>query len=87
MVECVKTGRVFFNGTDGNITEIRFEDYKNSFRGTFMYGDRRKMEKQDHQSENFLSKLIPSILKMRYVKEVDELKIDEQRNILYCLGR
>ena len=66
MVECEKTGRVFFNGTGGNITELKFADYKNRLAGFLMYGDRRKMEKHDHQAENFISKLIPAVLKMRY---------------------
>ena len=33
-----------------------------------------------------MSKLLPPFLKMRYDKEVVSLKIDEQRNIMYCLG-
>ena len=60
MIEIEKTGRVFYDGTGGNITEIKFENYKDSLRGLFMYGDRRKMEKYDHQGENFIFKLIPN---------------------------
>ena len=86
MVEFEKTGRVFYDGTDGNITEIEFKNYADSLLGILMRGDRRKMEKLDHQPENMISKMLPSFLKMRYNKEVIELKIDEQRNILYCHG-
>lgn len=90
IVEFQKTGRLFCDGTDGNITEIKFENSNETILGKLMYGDRRKLKKEDHQRENFLSKLIPSFVKtgllMRYTKEVVELKIDEQRNVMYCLG-
>ena len=30
--------------------------------------------------------MIPYMLKLDYYKVVEEIKIDEQRNMLYCLG-
>ena len=48
--------------------------------------DKRRLEKRDHQPENFISKILPYAMKLRYYKQVQEIKIDEQRNMLYCLG-
>ena len=46
----------------------------------------RKMEKADLQGENFISKMIPDFLKIRKLKEIVQLVVDDQRNMLYSLG-
>lgn len=88
MVELEKTGRVFYNGINGNVCEILFKDYKNTFSGLLFMSsfDKRKLESENHQQENFVAKMIPYMLKLDYYKVVEEIKIDEQRNMLYCLG-
>ena len=48
--------------------------------------DKRKLESENHQKENFVTKMIPYMLKLDYYKVIEEIKIDEQRNMLYCLG-
>ena len=71
MVELEKTGRVFYDGTTGNVSEIVFKDYKNTFGGLFMKEtDKRRLEKLDHQNENFISKILPYAMKLRFNKVV-----------------
>ena len=49
MVEYEKTGRVFYDGTTGNVSELVFKDYKNTFSGLFISDfDKRRLEKLDH---------------------------------------
>ena len=40
----------------------------------------------NHQGEYFYMKLIPNFLKMRSIKKITQLEIDETRNILYSLS-
>ena len=71
MVELEKTGRVFYDGTTGNVSEIVFKDYKNTFSGLFIKEfDKRKLEKLDHQNENIISKILPYAMKLRFNKIV-----------------
>ena len=87
MVELEKTGRVFFDGNDGHVSELVFQDYRNTLGGLMMNSnDKRRLGKKDHQSENFIAKMVPYVFKFKYDKQVQEIKIDEQRNMLYCLG-
>ena len=50
MVELEKTGRVFYNGINGNVCEILFKDYKNTFSGLLFMNsfDKRKLESANH---------------------------------------
>ena len=51
-----------------------------------MNGDRRKLKKNDHESENILRKLLPGFLKFKEEKNTYDIKIDEHRNILYSVS-
>ena len=41
---------------------------------------------EDKQKEPFYIKLIPEIFRVRFEKQIVQLAIDEQRNMLYSLG-
>lgn len=79
-----KTGRVFYGGTTGHVIELKFEDSTNVF--SFIQGERRKLRKNDHQSENIIKKLLPGFLKFTNLKSIIDIKIDEPRNILYSIS-
>ncbi len=51
-----------------------------------MYGEKKKLKKNDLTEQSLISKLIPSFFKLHDKKTVTDIKIDEQRNILYSVS-
>ena len=53
---------------------------------SLIQGERKKLKKNDHLEHSLISKLIPSFFKLEHKKSITDIKIDEQRNILYSIG-
>ena len=78
-----KNGRVFFGGISGKVNELQFQDLTNSVFGIISV-ETKKLVKANLQPDGVIVKLLPSFFKSAPT-QVSQLKIDEQRNILYSL--
>ena len=96
MVELEKSGRVFYAREGGRISELTFENTEKAQKRDpnwtkFVYhnvlaGHKRRLFHVDHQKENLLLRALPEWVKQYPTKRVLQLKLDQQRNILYSLG-
>lgn len=86
IVQCKKSGRVFYGGSSGHINEIKYQDTSNFDILSLLNGERRKLKKNDLESETLIKKILPNFLKFTETKTLSDIKIDEQRNILYSIS-
>lgn len=88
IVQFKKNGRVFYGGSSGHVNELKFDDNRHQFNVLKILrgGERRKLNKSDHQNESIILKLIPSFFKYTENKTITDLKIDQVRNVLYSVA-
>ena len=84
LIEFRKTGRIFYACDSGRVNEVQFSGSFWNIKSVFE--SKKSVQVVDRQKESFYMKLIPEVLKIRFSKEIIQLKIDEQRNLLYSLG-
>ena len=68
-----------------NITELKLSDNLYDKVKEFLAGGNKKLKKEAHLDSVF-SKLIPQFFNMGSQREVYDIQIDEQRNLLYSLS-
>lgn len=85
IVQLNKNGRVFYGGGDGHVNELKFEDNSLNLLSIFA-NSKKRVKKNDLQEESILARLIPSFLKFSEKKQIVDIKIDEQRHMLYSLA-
>jgi hypothetical protein len=54
-----KNGRLFYGGDEGQVKELLFMDYSNSFLSVLMQEPKR-LAKVNHEKSSLVSKIIPS---------------------------
>ena len=80
-----KNNRIFYGGKQVNITELKLSDNIYDRLKEFFTQGTKKLKKEQHMDSVF-SKMIPEFFKFGDKKEVHDIKIDEQRNVLFCLS-
>ena len=83
IVQCKKSGRVFYGGNNGHVYEVKVEDTSPFDFKAFISGEKKKLKHKDLQADSIINKLLPSFLKFTQNKSIVDIKIDEQRNVLY----
>lgn len=94
LVEFEKLGRVFYARPGGKVSELKFENSAVvanhsllSSITSLVLPTRKRLNRVDHQKENILIRVIPDFMKLtRQNAEIKQLKVDEQRNLLYSLA-
>jgi hypothetical protein len=84
IVQFNKNGRIFYGGSDGHVYELNVENNRMSLLNMFAIENKR-LKKYDLMEESILLKLLPSFLKLSDKKNIIDIKLDEQRNVMYSL--
>lgn len=80
-----KNCRVFYGGSSGHVNEVKYQEQGKFDIFSLLQGERRKLKKNDHESETIIKKLLPGFLKFTENKSVIDFKLDPERNILYSV--
>ena len=86
IIQLRKNGRIFYGGSSGHVIELKYEDRSHFDVFSLMQGERRKLKKNDHQSENIIKKFLPGFLKFSNQKSLVDIKVDEYRNVIYSVS-
>jgi len=70
---------------NGHLNELTLQDNSLSIL-SFFINEKKRLKKNDLHEKSILSKLIPSFLKFEENKELLEIKIDDQRNVVFTLN-
>jgi hypothetical protein len=85
LTEFKKNGRVFYASECGRVSEIQFRKDNNFWHNLGKVSVLNIVENKG-QKESIFMKLVPEALRVRFEKQVRQLTIDEQRNVLYSLA-
>ena len=92
IIEFEKLGRVFYARQGGRVSELLFQNSDTERKGTvrtlmsFILPERKRLYRAEHQKDNILLRAIPSFFRLTpQDREILQLRVDEQRNLLYSL--